>query len=97
MYLALKKFRYFIEGRPVTLFTDHKPLTFVFNNVSDKWSPRLQRHLCFVSEFTTDIRYVKGVDNVVADALSRVQIDETISVAAIDGVSADVINYAEMA
>ena len=97
MYLALKKFRYFIEGRPVTLFTDHKPLTFVFNNVSDKWSPRQQRHLCFVSEFTTDIRYVKGADNVVADALSRVQIDETISVAAIDGVSADVINYAEMA
>ena len=56
MYMAVKKFRYFIEGRKFTLFTDHRPLTLVFNNVSDKWSPRQQRHLCFVAEFTTDAR-----------------------------------------
>ena len=56
MYLAVKKFRYFIEGRQVTLFTDHLPLTFVYKNISDKWSPRQQRHLCFISEFTTDVR-----------------------------------------
>ena len=30
MYLAVKKFRYFIEGRKFAIFTDHKPLTFVF-------------------------------------------------------------------
>ena len=30
MYLAVKKFRYFIEGRQVTLFTDHRPFTFVY-------------------------------------------------------------------
>ena len=36
MYLAVKKFRFFIEGRKFTFFTDHRPLTFVFNNVSDK-------------------------------------------------------------
>ena len=70
IYLAVKKFRYFVEGRKFAIFTDHKPLTFVFNKVSDKWSPRQQRHLCFVSEITTDIRYVPGPDNVVADALS---------------------------
>ena len=34
MYLAVKKFRYFIEGRKFAIFTDHKPLTFVFNKVS---------------------------------------------------------------
>ena len=32
MYLAVKKFRYFIEGRQVTLFTDHLPLTFVYKH-----------------------------------------------------------------
>ena len=71
MYLAVKNFRYFVEGRRFAIFTDHKPLTYVFNKVSDKWSPRQQRHLCFLSKFTTDIRYVPGPDNVVACALSR--------------------------
>ena len=37
IYLAVKKFRYFAEGRKFAIFTDHKPLTFVFNKVSDKW------------------------------------------------------------
>ena len=49
MYLAVKNFRYSIEGRQVTLYTDHLPLTFVYKNISEKWSPRQQRHLCFVS------------------------------------------------
>ena len=79
MYLAVKKFRYFIEGRQVTLFTDHLPLTFVYKNISDKWPPRQQRHLCFVSEFTTDVRYVPGavdwgVQRLIADTNSSLKI-----------------------
>ncbi|XP_069752091.1 uncharacterized protein [Narcine bancroftii] len=37
----------------------------------DPWSTCQQRHLSFMSEFTTDIRHKAGKDNVVADALSR--------------------------
>lgn len=35
------------------------------------WSPRVSRHLAFISEFTTDIRHVRSEENAVADALSR--------------------------
>ncbi len=35
------------------------------------WSARQQRHLAFLSEFTSDIRHTPGHANVVADALSR--------------------------
>ena len=99
MYLAVKKFRHFIEGRQITLFTDHKPLTFAFSSASDKWSPRQQRHLAFVSEFTTNVRHVRGADNVVAEALSRVSLEdnETDVIAAMDEVMTSVINYAAMA
>ena len=96
MYLAVKKFRYFIEGRQVTLFTDHRPLTFVCKDMSDKWSPRQQRHLCFVSEFTTDIRYVPAADNVMADALSRAPVDESRHIANMESVFTGVIDYVDM-
>ena len=99
MYLARKKFRHFIEGRQYTLFTDHKPLTFAFSSASDKWYPRQQRHLAFVSVFTSNVRHVRGAENVVADALSRISLEdnEPDVIAAMEGVMTSVINYAAMA
>ncbi|GFN92154.1 Gag-Pol polyprotein [Plakobranchus ocellatus] len=41
------------------------------NSETDQ-SPRQTRHLAFITEFTTDIRHIKGKFNVVADALSRI-------------------------
>ena len=58
MYLGVRRFRYFVEGRPFTLFMDHKPLTYAFASASDSYSPRQQRHLAYVSEFTTDVRHI---------------------------------------
>ncbi|XP_032871989.1 uncharacterized protein LOC116969181, partial [Amblyraja radiata] len=60
LYLAVRHFRYFLEGRPFTAFMDHKPLTFAFAKVSDPWSARQQRQLAYVSEYTTSIRFVEG-------------------------------------
>ena len=71
VYQAVRHFRYFVEGRVFTVFTDHKPLTFAMAKVADAWSARQQRHLSAISEYTTDIRHVAGKDNFVADALSR--------------------------
>ena len=64
IYLAIKHF---------TIFTDHKPLTTAIQNSSDKYTARELRHLDYISQFTTDLRYVKGENNSVADTLSRTE------------------------
>ncbi|KAJ8404924.1 hypothetical protein AAFF_G00333110 [Aldrovandia affinis] len=71
LYLAVRHFRFLLEARPFTAFVDHKPLTFVMAKLSEPWSARQQRHLSYVSEFTTDIQHVAGKQNTVADCLSR--------------------------
>ena len=71
IYLAVKHFQYFLEGRDFFINCDHKPLSFAISGRGNH-SPMETRHLQFISEFTTDIRYVKGTEQVVPDALSRV-------------------------
>jgi transposase InsO family protein len=62
-----------LEARHFTIFTDHKPITFAFRQRRDSDSPRQFRHLDFIAQFSTDIQHISGQDNVVADALSRVE------------------------
>ena len=75
LYLGVKHFRHFLEGRQFTAYTDLKPLTFCMSKCSDTWSNRQQRHISYISEFATDIRHIQGKENFVADSLSRVAID----------------------
>ena len=72
IYLAIKHFRHFVEGRQFHIFTDHKPLKFLPSFRSNRHSPRQTRQLDYILRFTSDIRHVRGADNAVADALSRV-------------------------
>lgn len=71
LYLAVRHFRFLLEGRPFTAFVDHKPLAFAMAKVSEPWSARQQRQLSSISEFTTDVQHVAGKNNPVADCLSR--------------------------
>lgn len=75
LYLATRHFRYFLEGRCFTAYTDHKPLVQAMSKISEPWSARQQRHLSYVSEFTTDVRHISGKLNTVADCLSRCSVD----------------------
>ena len=61
-----------VEGKDFSIYTDHKPLTFAFNQKSDKCSRQLRR-LDLIGQFTTDIRHICGSENVVADTLSRIE------------------------
>lgn len=71
-YLAVKHFRHLLEGQQFVIFTDHKPLTFAFQQKPEKSSPRQTRQLSYIGEFTTNIQHIAGKSNVVADTLSRV-------------------------
>ena len=79
IYRAIRHFRYFLEGRYFTVYTDHKPLCFPLSTAGHRHSPRELRHLSFISEFTSDIRHISGVDNVVADTLTRVDAVDPIA------------------
>ena len=72
IYTTVKHFQFYLEGRTFHVLTDHKPLTFVFKSNKATHSPRVIRQLEFISQFTTDIRHIKGSENVAADALSRI-------------------------
>ena len=60
-----------IEGHFVLLFSDHKPLCNAFYSTTPAKSDRQQRHLSFLTEYISDMSYIKGSQNVVADCLSR--------------------------
>nr|VZI43655.1 unnamed protein product [Spirometra erinaceieuropaei] len=54
-------------------------MPFGLRKAAQSYSPREVRHLDYISQFTADIRYVRGSDNVVADALSRPDINTLTS------------------
>ena len=70
-FASVRHFRFMLEGREFTIFTDHKPLTHALFRTSPPWSARQQRQLAYLAEFTSSIVHVPGKENLVADALSH--------------------------
>ena len=73
---TLEKFRSYIVGSPVTIFTNHVALKYLLSKQDTK--PPLTRWILLCQEFNLTIRDKKGVENVVADHLSRL-VSETTS------------------
>ena len=63
-------------GSPVTIFTNHAALKYLLSKHDTK--PRLTRWILLCQEFNLTIKDKKGVENVVADHLSRL-VSETTS------------------
>jgi len=66
---SLEKFRSYLLGTKVIIFTDHAALRYLMKKKESK--PRLIRWILLLSEFDIEIRDKKGSANVVADHLSR--------------------------
>ena len=64
----------FPGGLRVLVCPDHKLLAFAFAKEADSWSAHQQRHLAYISEYTTAIEHVDCKDNAVTDAVSRIVI-----------------------
>ena len=71
MYLAVRHFQYFLEGRRFIIQTDHKPLMHAFVSPMKNATAKQLRYLSYISEFSTDVKYIAGEENVVADCMSR--------------------------
>lgn len=73
VYESIKHFRFMVEGRHFVIYTDHKPITYAFQQRDRHCSPRQFNQLDYISQFTTDIRHISGKSNLTADTLSRVE------------------------
>ena len=75
VFAATQKVRRYLEGRHCVVFTAHKPIIASFRKRADH-SPRQSRQFSFLSEFIDDIIHISGDSNVVADCLSRHEVEE---------------------
>ncbi|RVW80373.1 Retrovirus-related Pol polyprotein from transposon 17.6 [Vitis vinifera] len=69
---ALDKFRAYLVGSSIVVFTDHSALKYLLTKQDAK--ARLIRWILLLQEFNLQIRDKNGVENVVADHLSRLVI-----------------------
>ena len=74
MVWAIRHFRTYLYGRKFELYTDHRPLVYLFT-LTDP-SSRLTKFRLAREEYNFIVTYKKGCENVVADALLRISTSE---------------------
>ncbi|RDY05084.1 Retrovirus-related Pol polyprotein, partial [Mucuna pruriens] len=73
---ALDKFRSYLRCSKIVVFSDYAALRFLLKKLDAK--PRLIQWMLLLQEFNIEIKDKKGVENPVADHLSRIERDEDL-------------------
>lgn len=74
IHWAITHFRPYIYGQHFLVRTDHRPLSYLFSMKNP--SSKLTRMRLDLEEYDFTVEYLRGKDNQVADALSRITIDD---------------------
>lgn len=74
VHFAITQLRPYLYGRKFTVRSDHKPLIYLYSLKNP--SSKLTRIRLDLEEYNFVIEHIAGKNNVVADALSRVSIDD---------------------
>ena len=74
IHFAIMYFKSYLYGRPFTVKSDHKPLIYLYNLKNP--SSKLTRLRLDLEEYDFTIEYIRGRDNVAADALSRIHMKD---------------------
>ena len=78
---AVDKFRSYLEGQPIVVRTDHKPLVGSVTKKADTALPIPRCHILKIAQFVDQLHYLKAERNGVADALSRVRLQCKVATA----------------
>ena len=94
LVFGMHRFRYFLLGRKFVARTDHKPLLGLFGkgrHVPSNANARIQRWALLMSQYDYDLVHKSGRDNVIADALSRLPINDEFE----SGIPAEYVKLVE--
>ena len=71
IYMAFKKLSYYLEGCKTVLRCDHAPLKKFIEGKTD--NPKVNNWGIALQNFQIEFQHIKGKDNIMADALSRLK------------------------
>lgn len=89
---ACEHFHLYIYGKPVNIYTDHKPLETIYGSSKSKPPARIERWALRLQPYQATVRYRKGEDNP-ADYMSRHPARHTQPVSRQEKVAEEYVNY----
>ena len=72
MVFAFDKFRAYLVGTKVTVYTDHATIKYLIAKKATK--PKLIKWILLLQEFDLEINDRKGIENQVVDHLSKLEV-----------------------